>query len=313
MAAGCAPRGKGATHGKGTTHDRGTTDAAEMRRDRSAVHFALPSVPAAISDPQQRAEYVREHFWDGIDFTDSLTVELLDTAEMTEAFALYAASFATPDDNSAVAEMINKVSSSKRGLSYVSMLAERVLYDPNSPMRCDELYIPVLEARASSSSLDPHERLAAEQLLELARRNRPHHRAEDFVYTLRNGRRGTLHTLQADYTLLFFHNPGCPMCRTLTEQIKSSPRLSRLIADGRLKVLAVYPDDDLSEWNAHGSLIPSSWLDARDADGAISDRALYDLKAIPSLYLLDGDKRVLVKDSTDAAYIESVLAALGSE
>ena len=37
------------------------------------------------------------------------------------------------------------------------------------------------------------------------------------------------------------------------------------------------------------------------------EKSLYDLGAIPAMYLLDRDKRVLVKDSTDVSYIEEVI------
>ena len=39
----------------------------------------------------------------------------------------------------------------------------------------------------------------------------------------------------------------------------------------------------------------------------LREKELYDLKAIPALYLLDRDKRVLVKDGTDPGQIEWVI------
>ena len=39
----------------------------------------------------------------------------------------------------------------------------------------------------------------------------------------------------------------------------------------------------------------------------LREKELYDLKAIPALYLLDRDKRVLVKDGTDSGQIEWVI------
>jgi hypothetical protein len=43
----------------------------------------------------------------------------------------------------------------------------------------------------------------------------------------------------------------------------------------------------------------------------VREKSLYDLHAIPTLYLLDRDKRVLVKDSTDVPYIEEVIDRRG--
>ena len=49
------------------------------------------------------------------------------------------------------------------------------------------------------------------------------------------------------------------------------------------------------------------WIIAYDAGARISKEELYDLKAIPSMYLLDRDKRVLAKDAFEVGYIEWLL------
>jgi len=59
--------------------------------------------------------------------------------------------------------------------------------------------------------------------------------------------------------------------------------------------LSVYPDEDLAIWKQNQSEIPSSWINSYDK-GVIKKQELYDLKAIPTLYLLDKSKMVLLKD-----------------
>jgi hypothetical protein len=41
--------------------------------------------------------------------------------------------------------------------------------------------------------------------------------------------------------------------------------------------------------------LPKEWIVGTDRE-EIKQRCLYDLKAMPSLYLLDGDKKVILKD-----------------
>lgn len=117
--------------------------------------------------------------------------------------------------------------------------------------------------------------------------------------------------MKAEYVLLFINNPGCPMCKQLREQIGGSPMLSEMIERGRLKVVALYPDEDLAEWREYRGHIPPSWINGYDAGCVVREKSLYDLHAIPALYLLDRDKRVLVKDSTDVPYIEEVIDRRG--
>lgn len=97
------------------------------------------------------------------------------------------------------------------------------------------------------------------------------------------------------------------MCRDITEGIKGSTIISNLQQDGRLKVLAIYPDENLEEWHKHYEDIPSSWINSYDKGCHIERENLYNVNAIPALYLLDKDKIVLVKDSTNVAEIEHVL------
>ena len=80
-----------------------------------------------------------------------------------------------------------------------------------------------------------------------------------------------------------------------------------MIERGRLKVLALYPDEDLTEWRDYRDHIPASWINAYDKGCVVREKSLYALHAIPALYLLDSRKRVLVKDSTDVAQIEEII------
>ena len=94
------------------------------------------------------------------------------------------------------------------------------------------------------------------------------------------------------------------MCKQLREQIDGSPMLSVMIKRGRLKVVALYPDEDLAEWREYRGHIPPSWINGYDAGCVVREKSLYDLHAIPTLYLLDRDKRVMVKDAVDVGLIE---------
>ena len=72
---------------------------------------------------------------------------------------------------------------------------------------------------------------------------------------------------------------------------------SPLFASGRLKVLAIYPDDDIAAWRAHLPQMPAGWTVGHSPMEKGGEGA-YDLPGIPALYLLGRDKRVLVKDSS---------------
>lgn len=131
--------------------------AGALPRRKTAVSASRPRVflpaiaPAGLSPDEQR-DYLRRHYWDRFDFTDTLFVSEADTVQMIEAFARYIAVLSDrPADSAPMDSLMRRVSSSKPMLDYFAMLAGTVLHDPNSPLRNDEFYIPVL--RRSSPAL----------------------------------------------------------------------------------------------------------------------------------------------------------------
>lgn len=268
----------------------------------------LPAIAPAALAPEERVEWLRWHYWDNFDFADTTFLARADTLQLFEAYARYVQLlFSVPTDGAPMDSLMRRAAVSRPMLDYFAMLADQVLGDPNSPLRNDEFYIPVLRAQLSSPWYDEYERLAPEYRLSLASQNRIGEPANDFRYTLASGATGTLYGLRAEYVLLFINNPGCPMCREIREAISASPMLTELIEHGRLRVLALYPDENLDEWRAYREQIPASWINAYDDGCVLREKGLYDLSAIPSLYLLDAQKRVLVKDATDVALVEEVI------
>lgn len=270
------------------------------------VHFRNAMPPVGLAS-EHLSEWMRDHYWDRFDFADTLLPARADTLEMLRAFAVYVDRYVVPGDRTAIDSLMRRASVSGAMLRYFAMLGSRVLYDPNSPLRNDELYMAVLEAELSSPWLDSIEKVAPRYELEMALRNRVGSRANDFRYTLADGTTRRMYDLKADYLLLFINNPGCDMCRQLREELEASPMVRSRIERGELCVLALCPDADLTEWKANRDRIPASWINAYDKDTRLLQDSLYDLRAVPSLYLLDRDKRVLVKDASDVGAIEWAL------
>lgn len=273
----------------------------------SAASF-VPVVPPTTFSQEQKLAYLREHYWDKFDFLDTTFVHRADTSQMITAYALYAAGY-VPDSLAPtyMNRLMEKASASKKMYEYFLFMAEQVLHDPNSPLRSDEKYIPVLESVVGSSLLDEYEKMPYEFDLAMARQNRVGRAANDFRYTLPSGRTKSMYDIEAEYLLIFISNPGCPMCREVREQLLSSPMLNQLTERGDLKVLVLYPDEDLEAWREHLSDYPSAWINGYDKGKVITQQRSYDLRAIPSMYLLDSRKRVMAKDCTDVEYVEHLI------
>jgi ribonucleotide reductase alpha subunit len=71
------------------------------------------------------------------------------------------------------------------------------------------------------------------------------------------------------------------------------------IADGRLAVVNIYIDEDIQAWRSYMPIYPEEWYNGFDPDYVIRNSDLYNVRAIPSLYLLDAEKRVIMKDAPE--------------
>jgi hypothetical protein len=257
--------------------------------------FRMVRIPSLLTSPSDRAEYLVRHYWDLFDFSDTLQFHFPEITE--QAFVDYIdllPHVPLAVASQALGEMLARAEAEAGSCAYFADLFEKYLYDANSPFRNDEFYIPVLEHLVASPLTK--EKLRYAHLLDLARRNRPGSKATDFAFLTAKGEASTLYAISTDYILLYFNNPDCNNCREVSLRLQSSPSIGRLLREKRLSILSVYPDEDLDLWRSHPGHLPSSWLNTCDTPPRIKDEELYDLKAIPTLYLLSGDKTVLLKD-----------------
>lgn len=276
-------------------------------KDNEAVNeqgkiFSLPTIPSSLTTPEERSEYLLTHYWDSFNFQDTSYIHLPDITE--QAIVNYVDVLAhAPKDVviKSVHSTLDKANSDTTGrmFRYVLDHMQRYIHDPNSPVRNEEAYIPFAEYIIASSNpvLTDSDKGKARFSLEMALKNRAGDIASDFMYTLASGKTSTLHQLKSEYTLLYFYNPDCNGCAEYTQIMKESPSLQSFFEQGLLKILAVYPDEDISLWRSRLAQIPDSWINAYDTKHVLINKKIYDLGAMPTIYLLDKDKRVILKDA----------------
>lgn len=284
----------------------GCTSKAKKTEPAKCYRFLRVFPPSQASNEEKLA-YMRDHYWDKFDFADTLYTTKADTIEMIRVYADYVSNFVGPFNQEPIRKLMERASASKKMFDYFVMLSEKVLHDPNSPYRSDELYIAVLEAQIASPHYDRYEKMAPEYDLQIVSQNRIGHKANDFSYTVASGKSHRMYNVKSDFTIIYFNNPGCSLCRDITKAMKESAIISKMVQNGKLKVLAIYPDEQLDEWHKHRAEMPNEWINGYDKGQLIDREKLYNVNAIPALYLLDTQKVVLVKDSINVGEIEEIL------
>lgn len=282
----------GAEAGSGSTTSvvAGSADVALMPR------FLPPTLPPMLTE-EASVEFVARHWWDNLDYSDPAWIA--DTVMLESAFGVWAQALKALPEASAVplaGELISRGETTPAMQLRLLDVMEYFWHHPNSPFRDEYLFEAALEAVVSAPAIDETAKLRPQTMLSAVRKNRPGSVASDISFTTGSGRRGTVHAIEADYLLIMFYEPGCPECARFEQHIPRSEQLSPLLASGRLKVVALYPGVDVEAWRAHLPQMPAGWT-VGHASLFESGAAAYDLPGIPSLYLLDRHKRVLLKDA----------------
>ena len=297
---------------------RAKTGTAEVKErihaDAAAVQpqsqFPFPEIPATLTEAEARKAFLLTHYWDQFDFADTTLVNNRDVTE--QGFVNFIALLAdgtTPEEltRESLENWCAGFVGKEHARKVLTQTADSYLFNPNSPFYNEALYGLYLETMLDVLPQTDAVRSSYQFKLELVRRNNPGDRATDFTYYLPDGTRCTLGTTPTknDRLLLVFYDPECESCHEVLQQMAADASLAEAVQSGKLNVLAVYTEGNEEAWRKALPDLPEGWTVGNDRE-AVKTGALYDLKAMPSLYLLDGSKTVLLKD---AAY-EKIRATL---
>ena len=259
--------------------------------------FIMPIVPDELVVPLDRANYLVIHYWDNFDFSDTAYIHLPSITEQAMADYIEILPHANKDTAyNSIKNTLIKAEINNDMRSYFLDIYNKYLYDPNSPLRNEEFYIPVLSYILESRKTNETNKERADFKLKMLLKNRIGEKATNFTYTLASGKTGTLYDIKSEYTIVLFYNPDCHACAELIEAIKSSSIINEKLENKSLSILSFYPDADLEIWKKHMNDIPSLWINGYDKNQIVQNKRLYDLKAIPTLYLLDSNKQIILKD-----------------
>ncbi len=260
--------------------------------------LALPDIPENLTIPSERASYLLAHFWDAMDFRDTLRSHNRTFVE--QSFVNFVSLFPHADSMSlfpAVKTLMSRAEKDTVAYRILTELTEKYLYEYDSPMRNENYFIYFLSDITRSSVWSEYEKARLNYLLTVAEKNRCGTRAADFAYLTREGKQTTLYDTPVEKLLLIFYDPDCKHCLTVMEDLNSNDLLKQLIRNKKLAVMALYADEDRTAWNRTKNNLPDDWIVGIDL-GNIQEKELFVLPDMPTLYLLDRDKTVLMKEAS---------------
>ena len=279
----------------------------KFSRDRISVEesshgsFPFPEIPAMLTQPEERKAYLLEHYWDQFNFADTT---LVNNREVTEQGFVNQISLladgVTPEKviRESLKNWCSRFMPEAQARQVMMQLADDYLYNPNSPFYNEGLYGVYLETMLEVLPEEDARRSSFDFKLRLLRRNKVGDKATDFSYYLPDGQKKSLvaTSTRGNRLLLVFYDPECESCHEVLREMTADASLAGAVKAGRVTVLAVYTEGNQEAWRKGLADMPEGWIIGTDRQ-KVKEEALYDLKAMPSLYLLDGQKRVLLKDA----------------
>ena len=280
--------------------------SSDLMAQSATNGFTLPAIPDTLQTVESRSSYLVAHYWDRFSFADSL--QFMNQPEMVEqAVVDYVDLFrlvpAAEAENS-LSALMDQASVTLNGFLFFYNTLEKYLYDATSPMRNEALFIPVLQKMMASNKLNDDDKLRPAMLLKSVSKNKVGSMAADFSYTKPDGSRHQLSEVQTPLTLLLFFDPECDDCHQVIMRLEKTDVLNQLTADRQLTVLAVYPGENKRLWQTMAQHMLPTWEIGMDESQTIYNKELYDILGFPSMYLLDQDKTVILKDCSLTALEE---------
>ena len=290
----------------GNAHKTSSETLEPVRDTVSAPtqEFPFPDIPEMLTSPDERKAYLLTNYWERFDFADTTLVNNRDITEQGFVNFIALLSDGTTPEGLTRESLENWCAGfvgKDHARRVLTKTAEDYLFNPNSPFYNEGLYGMYLEALLAKLPQTDAMRSAYRFKLKLVKRNNVGDRATDFTYYLPDDTRRTLAatSVKNDRLLLMFYDPECESCHEVLLQMAADRALAEAVKAGRVSVLAVYTEGNDEAWRKALPDMPEGWTVGTDRE-AVKQGALYDLKAMPSLYLLDGQKRVVLKDAAYA-------------
>ncbi len=185
---------------------------------------------------------------------------------------------------------------------------EEMLSEPTWDYHNEELFKVLVQHASTASCLNENERMRPKALLEIVNKNAPGTVAGDINYETLDGSRHQLSSITTPYTLVYFNDPECLSCEKVKQRLDTCTTLRKMVSDSVLTVIGIYPYDNVDEWKQEN--FPCYLINGWDYEQQVEGQLTYDLMTMPLFYLLDRDKRVILKNEASLNCVLRVLTHL---
>lgn len=243
--------------------------------------------------PNEQLDYSLEHYWDRYDFKD---VSALGKKGVVLDYIVLLSKASAESARTSITHTLERASGDNMIFSLFVECFNRFFFEIDSQFRDYEKYLAVVQYILNSPEINEQQKQKFAFPNNVIMINRLGMKVSDFTFKQKNGVQENLYKIKSEYILLFFNNPDCENCSLAKEKIVGSEILNNYIADRKLKIISIYPSKEIDHWSR--LTYPQTWINGYDYEGKIIGDGLYIIRKYPCIYLLDKDKKVLLKETT---------------
>lgn len=252
--------------------------------------FEYPTPPEEIVNLQDRSNYLMDHFWDSMNFKSKNAV---DQNALNDAFSVYVTPMRFADGAKAHQSLTKLITSISKNptLSYqFAKAAEETLYGPRAEYWNDEVLIKFIDNMLANKNIKKERKARYERIKKLVSNTMQGTIPPEFDYTTPQGKVSHYHP-NGVITLIEFGDVDCDECRFSKLKMETNVKFNTLIEQGKINVLFIQVDPE-DGWQSKMTGFSEKWY--YGASEEVSD--LYDLRETPSIYVIDREGRVAVKN-----------------
>lgn len=264
---------------------------------QAVTDIKIPDAPVLADgsiDSTFRLKYVREHYFDYVDFTDE---RLLRTNVYDTRIKKYLNDYIykIPDSiNKAVDFILEKASVNRKTFQYITVMLLND-YATSKIMGFDAVYVYMVDKYYSTGKafwLDDVGLYRIQAQAESVRPTLLGKTGQPLLLQDRYDKDIPLYSVQSKFTVVLFWSPDCGHCK------KEMPKVEQMYPEIKAlggEIYAVYNEAEFDKWTKWLDEHPYPWINVADKKGKEMIEVKYHVDMTPLIFVLDEHKKIIGK------------------
>jgi peroxiredoxin len=245
-------------------------------------------------DHEYMYQVFKNNFWNNFDFTDERLVRTpMYHAKLNQYFNNVLIQI--PDSIIKEADRIMEMASANKEILKYTLFFITNTFERSQIMGMDAVFVHMVENYYMTEKADWVTPEQLERISERAMALKPTligNTAPDINMFKPDGSRLSLHSVKADYTIVYFWDSECSHCKRQTPLLRE---LRNNMKDKGVEVFAVNTEADRDKWLEYVNRNNLDWINVNDPANRSGFREKYDIWSTPLVFLLDADKKIIAK------------------